>query len=177
MLYTDSGVAGEFEISRGVQVERVQLEKDGNASTPAGTAATTVYLGPYDQMKLAHEAIHQWARENGRRLAGPSWEVYGHWSDDPARLRTDIFICFRRHSPSIEEVAMLLPGKARRDLRFAHYWKSLSIMPDVAVRSYQMIQSNDQTLNGIDIDENQTQNDSRGGTVVWLSPTTGGCGR
>lgn len=50
-------------------------------------------------------------------------------------------------------------------------------MPNVAVRSYQMIQSNEQTLNGIDIDENQTQNDSRGGTVVWLSPTTGGCVR
>ena len=72
---------------------------------------------------------------------------------------------------------MLLPGKARRDLRFAQYWKSLSIMPDVAVRSYQMIQSNDQTLKGIDIDENQTQNDLRGGTGVWLSPITGGRGR
>ncbi len=86
VLYTDPGVAGEFEIACGVQ-----LEQDGNASTPGGVVATTVYMGPYDQMKPAHEAIHQWARENGRRLAGPSWEVYGHWSDDPARLRTDIF--------------------------------------------------------------------------------------
>jgi effector-binding domain-containing protein len=79
-------VAGEFEIACGVQ-----LEQGGNASTPGGTVATTVYMGPYDQMKPAHTAIHQWARENQRPLAGPSWEVYGHWSDDPAKLRTDIF--------------------------------------------------------------------------------------
>ncbi len=86
VLYSDPGVAGEFEIACGVQ-----LEQDGNASTPAGVVATTVYMGPYDQMKPAHEAIHRWARENGRPLAGSSWEVYGHWSDDPAKLRTDIF--------------------------------------------------------------------------------------
>jgi effector-binding domain-containing protein len=79
-------VAGEFEIACGVQ-----LEEGGNASTPAGAVATTVYMGPYDQMKSAHHAIHQWVRENGRQIAGPSWEVYGHWSDDPAKLRTDIY--------------------------------------------------------------------------------------
>jgi effector-binding domain-containing protein len=86
VLYTGPPVAGQFEIACGVQ-----LAHDGNASTPAGTVATTVYMGPYDQMKPAHEAIHKWVRENGRRFAGPSWEVYGHWSDDPAQLRTDIY--------------------------------------------------------------------------------------
>jgi hypothetical protein len=79
-------VAGEFEIACGVQ-----LDQGGNASTPAGTVATTVYLGPYDQMKPAHVSIHQWVGDHGRQLAGPSWEVYGHWSDDPSKLRTDIF--------------------------------------------------------------------------------------
>jgi DNA gyrase inhibitor GyrI len=78
--------AGECEIACGVQAEQ-----GGNATIPAGAVATTVHMGPYDRMKAAHEAIHQWARENGRRLAGPSWEVYGHWSDDPATLRTDIY--------------------------------------------------------------------------------------
>jgi effector-binding domain-containing protein len=79
-------VSGEFEIECGVEVE-----SGGNSSTPAGMVATTVYLGPYHQMNPAHKAIHQWVRENGHKLAGPSWEVYGHWSDDPAKLRTDIF--------------------------------------------------------------------------------------
>jgi hypothetical protein len=86
VLYPGCGVAGELEIACGVL-----LEQGGNASTPGGTVATTVYMGPYHQMKPAHAAIHEWARENGRQLAGPSWEVYGHWSDDPAKLRTDIF--------------------------------------------------------------------------------------
>jgi hypothetical protein len=86
VLYNPSTVAGEFAIACGVQ-----LEQGGNAVTPQGTVATTVYMGPYDQMKPAHAAIHAWARENGRQFAGTSWEVYGHWSDDPAKLRTDIF--------------------------------------------------------------------------------------
>ena len=86
VYYPGTGAAGEFDIACGVQ-----LEQDGNASTPAGDVATTIYMGPYNQMKPAHQAIHQWVRENGRQLAGPSWEVYGHWNDDPAQLRTDIF--------------------------------------------------------------------------------------
>ena len=66
----------------------------------------------------------------------------------------------------------ILSGQALfQSLKFSHYWKSLSTVPEVAGRGYQMIQSNEQTLNGIDIDENQTQNDLRGGAVVWLSPT------
>jgi hypothetical protein len=86
VLYPGSGTAGEFEIGCGVQVE-----SGGNAVTPAGLVATTVYFGPYDLMGPAHEAIHRWARESGHKLAGPSWEVYGHWSDDSAKLRTDIY--------------------------------------------------------------------------------------
>jgi len=86
VFYPGSGVDGKFEIGCGVQ-----LESGGNATTPAGWVATTVHFGPYDQMKPAHQAIHRWARENDYRLAGPSWEVYGHWTDDLTKLRTDIF--------------------------------------------------------------------------------------
>jgi hypothetical protein len=76
----------ELDIECGVQVE-----SGGNSQTQAGLAATTAYFGPYDRMGPAHRAIHEWCRDHGRRLAGPSWEVYGHWSDDPSRRRTDIF--------------------------------------------------------------------------------------
>ena len=86
VFYPGTGGDGEFDIECGVQVDG-----GGNSSTPAGTVATTVYLGPYGRMGPAHEAIHQWSRDHGRALVGPSWEVYGHWTDDPARLRTDIF--------------------------------------------------------------------------------------
>src|SRR5580704_3208664 len=67
VFYPGSGSAGEFEIECGVQVE-----SGGNSSTPAGTVATTTYFGPYDRMKPAHDAIHQWAHENGRQFAGAS---------------------------------------------------------------------------------------------------------
>ncbi|MBV8208045.1 MAG: hypothetical protein JO041_14765 [Acidobacteria bacterium] len=76
---------GEFEIGCGVLVE-----SGGNAATPAGLVATTSYFGPYEKMHSAHQTIHEWARQNGRKL-GASWEVYGHWNDDPAKRRTDIY--------------------------------------------------------------------------------------
>lgn len=72
VFYPGSGATGECEIGCGVQ-----LESGGNAVTPAGLVATTVYFGPYDRMGPAHKAIHRWARESEHKLAGPSWEVYG----------------------------------------------------------------------------------------------------
>lgn len=65
------------------------------SATPAGLVATTTHYGPYCQLHAAHDAIHQWCRANGHTLAGPSWEVYGHWQDewnsDPTKIRTDVF--------------------------------------------------------------------------------------
>lgn len=58
---------------------------------PDGRAAQFTHFGPYDQLATAHRRIRDWADEEGRELAGPFWELYGHWSDDPARLRTDVF--------------------------------------------------------------------------------------
>jgi len=29
--------------------------------------------------------------ENGRVRGGTRWEIYGHWDDDPAKRRTDVF--------------------------------------------------------------------------------------
>jgi hypothetical protein len=54
------------------------------------------------------------------------------------------------------------------DLKFQHYWHSLSIVPDVAVRGYQMIQSDGGTVYGISIDKNLTQADADRGQVQWL---------
>jgi effector-binding domain-containing protein len=62
-----------------------------HSATPAGEAATTTHWGDYSQMRPAYQALEDWSRETGRTFAGVSWEVYGHWSDDPAKLRTDIY--------------------------------------------------------------------------------------
>jgi effector-binding domain-containing protein len=65
------------------------------SATPAGTVATTTHFGPYGGLGAAHDAIHQWCRANSRRLAGPSWEIYGHWlpqwDADPLQIRTDVY--------------------------------------------------------------------------------------
>jgi effector-binding domain-containing protein len=60
-------------------------------ATPTGRAATATHVGGYDSLGVTHRAIVAWCEEHGYRLAGPSWEVYGHWHDDPAALRTSIF--------------------------------------------------------------------------------------
>jgi len=69
------------------------------SATPAGPVATAVHLGPYGELYRTHQAIRQWCANRGYELAGPNWEVYGHWQDewnaDPARIRTDVFYLVR----------------------------------------------------------------------------------
>src|SRR5262245_34566746 len=66
-----------------------------DSATPAGLVATTTHYGPYGLLHEAHEAILRWCATNGHVLAGPSWEIYGHWQDewnsDPTKITTDVF--------------------------------------------------------------------------------------
>lgn len=61
------------------------------SATPEGEAATTTHWGAYSGLGAAHAAVVSWCRDAGHSLTGVSWEVYGHWTDDPAELRTDIY--------------------------------------------------------------------------------------
>ena len=65
------------------------------SATPAGVVASTTHFGPYAGLGAAHNAIREWCAANQHRLAGPSWEIYGHWepewNSDPSRIRTDIY--------------------------------------------------------------------------------------
>lgn len=84
---------GTWDVDFGVGVT-APFEAIGDVqprSTPAGTAATATHVGPYATLAQTHGAIQAWCREHGHVLAGPSWEVYGHWVNDPAQLRTDVF--------------------------------------------------------------------------------------
>jgi effector-binding domain-containing protein len=49
-----------------------------------------VHVGPYDRLRDAHNSIHAWCAANNRKIAQASWEIYGDWNDDPARLETTI---------------------------------------------------------------------------------------
>ena len=60
-------------------------------STPGGLAAMTTHQGDYGGLGAANAAVMAWCRAHDRTLAGPSWEVYGHWDADPAQLRTEVY--------------------------------------------------------------------------------------
>jgi DNA gyrase inhibitor GyrI len=81
-----------MEVDFGVEVVRT-FERAGEvepAETPAGQIAMAVHVGGYDQLHRAHDAIHAWRARSGRAFAGLSWEIYGDWSDDPAKLETTV---------------------------------------------------------------------------------------
>ena len=61
------------------------------AHLPVGEAATATHWGSYADLGSTHNAVLAWCKENGRKPAGVRWEVYGHWNEDTAKLRTDVF--------------------------------------------------------------------------------------
>jgi effector-binding domain-containing protein len=88
---------GEINLEVGVEVTQPFAGNDRVvcSGTPAGTVATAAHFGPYGRLGEAHRAICDWCAANGHALAGPNWEVYGHWDDDPAKLRTDVYYLLR----------------------------------------------------------------------------------
>jgi hypothetical protein len=60
------------------------------SETPAGQAALAVHVGPYAGLGRAHDAIHAWCAANGRAIGAASWEIYGDWTDDEAKLETTV---------------------------------------------------------------------------------------
>jgi effector-binding domain-containing protein len=88
---------GQINLEVGVELESPFAghgEVVGSA-TPAGPVATTTHYGPYGLLHEAHAAIRRWCGANGYSLAGPNWEIYGHWKDewnsDPTKICTDVF--------------------------------------------------------------------------------------
>jgi effector-binding domain-containing protein len=88
-LYLD----GEINLECGVEVDEPFAGNDRVfcSRTPGGLVATAAHVGPYDRLGDAHAAICKWCRERGHTLVAPNWEVYGHWTDNPAELRTDVY--------------------------------------------------------------------------------------
>lgn len=102
-VYLDASIRLEV----GVEMAVPFTEENGvvRSATPAGLTACVTLLGPYDQLRAAHGGIHAWCAAQGHRLAGPNWEIYGHWqpewNTDPSRVRTDIFYQVVAPLPSI----------------------------------------------------------------------------
>ena len=82
MLAVDFGVAvtRPFEPSGEVRL----------AETPAGSVASALHVGPYDRLGETNATIHAWSAANGVELADVSWEIYGDWVEDAAKLETRV---------------------------------------------------------------------------------------
>jgi effector-binding domain-containing protein len=88
---------GQINLEVGVELQApfVGYGEVVGSATPAGSVVTTTHYGPYQKLCHAHEAIRLWSRQQGYSLAGPNWEIYGHWLEewnaDPSKIRTDVF--------------------------------------------------------------------------------------
>lgn len=92
LYHHGEGREAPMDIDFGVQVP-AHFQNQGNVhcvATPTGTVAFTRHIGPYSGLPAAHDAIHAWCRENGRRIGAASWETYGDWHDDQNKLETKI---------------------------------------------------------------------------------------
>ena len=88
---------GTIRLEVGVELQGPFVEQGDvvRSATPGGTVASVTHLGPYGGLGAAHRAVQDWCKANNHRLAGPSWEIYGHWlnewNDNPSRIRTEVF--------------------------------------------------------------------------------------
>jgi GyrI-like small molecule binding domain len=90
--FTDfAGRSSEPERLTGALEASGQHGEIRRTATPSGEVATVAHYGEYSEMAGAYAALERWCRDQGRRPAGVSWEVYGDWDDDPARRRTDVY--------------------------------------------------------------------------------------
>ena len=92
-IYWDGSIRLEVGVElHGPFAERGEVVR---SATPAGAVASATHFGPFSGLGAAHEAIRRWCMANNHRLAGPNWEIYGHWQREwdtnPSQIRTDVY--------------------------------------------------------------------------------------
>ena len=93
MLYKDD----RPDVEVGVLV-RGSLQAEGPviaSELPAGEVATATHRGDYARLGVTHDAVRDQVAARGRELAGPRWEIYGHWRPDPSEVETEVFWLLR----------------------------------------------------------------------------------
>jgi effector-binding domain-containing protein len=97
-VYLEAQNNGQLNVEIGVELD-APFSGHGEvvaSATPAGEVVSTIHRGPYPTLAQANAAIRQWCTDHGRTLAGPSWELYGHWQEawnnDPSLITTEV--CF-----------------------------------------------------------------------------------
>jgi effector-binding domain-containing protein len=88
---------GSIRLEVGVELHGPFVEHGDvvRSATPAGTVASATHFGPYNHLGAAHDAVRRWCVANNHELAGPNWEIYGHWQPEwnanPSQIRTDVY--------------------------------------------------------------------------------------
>lgn len=93
MLYKDQTP----DVEVGVLVAE-RFEPDGRviaSELPGGEVATAIHVGSYARLGVTHEAVRKYVEAQGRELAGPCWEVYGHARPNPDEQETEVFWLLR----------------------------------------------------------------------------------
>ncbi len=80
----------------GIPVSGTFAEGEGVHATelPAGSAAVTTHVGPYEQLGGAWEALMGWVQSHGHEQTGPCWESYTVDPGvvrDPAKFVTEVY--------------------------------------------------------------------------------------
>ena len=95
MLYKDE--VPNVEV--GVQVSG-SFEPAGHvvaSALPGGLVATATHTGPVSAIGGTHQAVCEWSKANGYRLAGPRWEIYG--DPDPSSGHFDVHVFWSLVTP------------------------------------------------------------------------------
>ena len=87
----DSSDLVDVEFGVGVAAPFAPIGRVAYSQAPGGDVATTRHWGAYARLSEAHAAIHSSCEAQGRSLTSTRWEVYGHWSDEPEKVWTDVF--------------------------------------------------------------------------------------
>jgi effector-binding domain-containing protein len=92
-VYWDDTI--RLEVGVEVQGPFAETPQVVRSATPDGNVASVTHLGPYGGLWAAHGAIREFCKGGNVRVAGPNWEIYGHWREewnaDPSLIRTDVF--------------------------------------------------------------------------------------
>ena len=59
---------------------------------PGGRVITATHWGDYGQMRSTYDVLEAEIKAKSLKRIPKSLEIYADWSDDPAKVRTDIYI-------------------------------------------------------------------------------------
>jgi effector-binding domain-containing protein len=65
------------------------------SALPGGLAATATHTGPIAGIGDTHQAVREWSKANGYRLAGPYWEIYGDPDPSTGNFDVEVFWSLR----------------------------------------------------------------------------------